>query len=99
VLSGVGPDITWDRKALKFEGGLRFVSNTKRTSYSLGGLTIDNGVESSKWYSRHIDRNFLIKDVMASSRYMAESIVPVSACCRRAAALCFVSTQTHRGKG
>lgn len=79
VLSGAGPDLMWDRQAARFEGGLRFVSISSKSSFNLGNIKIQDGADSSQWYTRHIYRNFLIKDLMSDSRYMAESIIPVGA--------------------
>ncbi len=79
VLSGAGVDIRWDQAAKRFEGGLRFPNSVEKSTFSLGAIKVSEGVSSASWYERHAYRNFLIKDLMNDSRYMAESIVPLGA--------------------
>ena len=78
VLSGAGVDIRWDQSAKKFEGGLRFPNLIEKSSFSLGSIKVSEGASSASWYERHASRIFFIKDLMNDSRYMAESIVPLS---------------------
>jgi hypothetical protein len=82
VFAGSGPNIKWEPKVGALDGPSQirfFLSETKPNlilkSEAGQSPMLPLSVSSEQWYERHKVRNYVIRDVLADSKYMANSTV------------------------